>query len=150
VKTPIWLLPQTVLACHTEGLRQHGGSDGLRDEGLLASALARPQHLFAYEQAGLCRLAAASPFGIIENHPFVDGNKRTAFLAAAVFLERNGMRLVADPAHAAVFVLALADGSLDEPAFASWLRDNVARGPLPGLKRPRARPSRKAQTRKRQ
>jgi len=149
VKTPVWLLPQTVLACHTEGLRQHGGSGGLRDEGWLASALAGPQHLFTCEQSDLCRLAAAYAFGIVENHPFVDGNKRTAFLAAAVFLERNGIRLVADPAHAAVFVLALADGSLDEPAFASWLQDNVARGRLPGLKTPRARRSGKARTRKR-
>jgi death-on-curing protein len=120
-------MPEAVLAVHAECIRAFGGSDGVRDAGLRASALARPQHLHAYGKADLCRLAAAYGHGIAKNHPFVDGNKRTAFLATAIFLERNGLELTASPAHAAVFVLALADGSLDEDGFASWLRDHSKR-----------------------
>jgi death on curing protein len=134
VKRPFWLLKQVVLAMHAECLRTFGGSDGVRDMGLLESALARPQHLFAYEKADLCRLGAALGHGIAKNHPFVDGNKRTAFLAAAVFLERNGLLLTALPGHAAVFMLGVAEGKLGEEAFAAWLRDNTKR---------RARPRRK-------
>ncbi len=127
MKEPSWLLQAAVLALHAECLRTFGGSDGVRDHGLLESALARPQHLFHYEQADLCRLAAAYGHGIAKNHPFVDGNKRTAFLATTVFLERNGLEFTASPAHAAAFVLALADGSLDELGFAAWLRDTTRR-----------------------
>jgi death-on-curing protein len=127
VKPPVWLMPEAVLAVHAECIRAFGGSDGVRDAGLLASALARPQNLHAYRKADACRLAAAYGHGIAKNHPFVDGNKRTAFLATAIFLERNGLELTASPAHAAVFVLALADGSLDEDGFASWLRDHSKR-----------------------
>jgi len=126
-KQPVWLSRDAVLACHLQALRTHGGSAGLRDEGLLDSALARPPHLWHYEQAEMPVLAAAYARGIAKNHPFVDGNKRTAFLAAVVFLERNGWRVVADPAHAAVFVLALAAGELSEAAFAGWLADNTRR-----------------------
>jgi death-on-curing protein len=127
VKPPAWLMLEAVLAVHAECIRAFGGSDGVRDAGLLASALARPQHLHAYGKADLCRLAAAYGHGIAKNHPFVDGNKRTAFLATAIFLERNGLELTASPAHAAVFVIALADGSLDEDGFAAWLRDHSKR-----------------------
>jgi death-on-curing protein len=127
VKPPVWLMPEAVLAVHAECIRAFGGSDGVRDAGLRASALARPQHLHADGKADLCRLAAAYGHGIAKNHPFVDGNKRTAFLATAILLERNGLELTASPAHAAVFVLALADGSLDEDGFASWLRDHSKR-----------------------
>jgi death-on-curing protein len=127
VKPPVWLMPEAVLAVHAECIRAFGGSDGVRDAGLLASALARPQNLHAYGKADVCRLAAAYGHGIAKNHPFVDSNKRTAFLATAIFLERNGLELTASPAHAAVFVLALADGSLDEDGFASWLRDHSKR-----------------------
>ena len=127
MKEPIWLLHAAVLALHAECLQAFGGSDGVRDPGLLESALARPQHLFHYEQADLCALAAAYGHGIAKNHPFVDGNKRTAFLATTTFLERNGLEFTATPAHAAVFVLALADGSLGEAGFAAWLRDNTRR-----------------------
>jgi death on curing protein len=140
VKEPVWLLPQVVLACHAESLLAHGGSEGVRDAGLLESALARPRHLFHYEKADLPRLAAAYAHGIAKNHPFVDGNKRTAFLAAAVFLERNGCVLTADPGAAAVFVLALADGSVAEAGFAAWLRDNS---------RQRRRPARSSGKKKR-
>jgi death-on-curing protein len=129
VKEPHCLLTATAVAIHAECIAAFGGSDGIRDPGLLASALARPRHLFAYEKANLCRLAAAYGHGIAKNHPFVDGNKRTAFLATAIFLERNGLQLTASPAHAAVFVLALADGSLDEEGFAAWLREQTKRKP---------------------
>ena len=123
MKEPTWLLKQLVLACHAEAMQDHGGSDGLRDEGLLDSALARPRHLFAYESADLCRLAASYAHGIAKNHPFVDGNKRAAFVAAAVFLVVNELELTALPAHAAVFVQALAAGEIGEAEFAAWLRD---------------------------
>jgi len=146
VKTPAWLLKQVVLACHAESLRAHGGSDGLRDEGLLDSALARPLHLHGYEQADLCRLAAAYAFGIAKNHPFVDGNKRTAFLAAAVFLERTGLVLRALPGHAAAFMLGLADGSRPEAAFAAWLRDNSI-APQPARRRAKRRRGKAAKKR---
>jgi death on curing protein len=124
VKAPVWLLKQAVLAFHAECLRVHGGSDGVRDAGLLDSALARAQHAFRYGTSDLCRLAALYAIGIAKNHPFVDGNKRTAFLAATVFLERNGIAVAAEPGAAAVFMVGVADGSLDEAAFAAWLRDN--------------------------
>lgn len=124
MKAPIWLAQEAVLAMHADSVRMFGGSDGLRDPGLLESALARPRHLITYEKADLCRLAAAYGHGIAKNHPFVDGNKRAAFLAAIVFLERNGMDFTAPQAHAAAFVLGVADGTLEEEAFAQWLRDH--------------------------
>ncbi|HEX5050686.1 MAG TPA: type II toxin-antitoxin system death-on-curing family toxin [Planctomycetota bacterium] len=143
MKAPIWLMKPAVLAFHAECLRQHGGSDGLRDEGLLESALARPLHLFTYEPADLCRLAAAYAIGIAKNHPFVDGNKRTAFLAAAVFLERNGLSLLAEQGAAAVFMVGVADGSIDEAGFAAWLRDNTKSRAKGKKKAPRGRPKKK-------
>lgn len=127
MKKPIWLQKSVVMAMHAMCLQQHGGSVGIRDDGLLESALARPLHLFTDQDVDLCRLAAAYAAGIAKNHPFVDGNKRTAFLAAVVLLERNGVQFRADPAHAAVFVLGIAEGALDEESFAAWLRDNTKR-----------------------
>ena len=127
MKPPIWLRPDVVRACHDECLRAFGGSAGVRDEGLLASALARAEHRWHYDDVDLPWLAAAYAYGLVKNHPFVDGNKRVAFLCAAVFLERNGCRLTADPAHAVVFVQALAAGEIDEIGFAAWLRDNTQR-----------------------
>ncbi len=140
MKTPIWLSQEAVLAMHADSIRRFGGSDGLRDPGLLASALARPRHLFNYERADLCRLAAAYGHGIAKNHPFVDGNKRVAFLATTVFLERNGLRFTAPPAHAAAFMLGVADGTLDEEAFAAWLRENAAQTPRKARRGPGRRP----------
>jgi death-on-curing protein len=140
--TPVWLARTVVLAIHTECLRAHGGADGVRDEGLLESALARPQHAAAYVDADLCRLAAAYAVGIARNHPFVDGNKRTALLAATVFLERNGLRFTASSAEAVVFTLGIADGTLAEAAFAQWLRANTRSGtrrPRPGRRTKRRR-----------
>jgi death-on-curing protein len=141
MKEPVWLLPQVVLACHAESLLAHGGSEGVREAGLLESALARPRHLFHYEKADIPRLAAVYAHGIAKNHPFVDGNKRTAFLAAAVFLERNGFALAADPGAAAVFTIALADGSIDEAGFAIWLREHVRVARRPSASRGKRKPT---------
>jgi death-on-curing protein len=99
-----------------------GGPAGVRDHGLLASALARPRNLFAYGKPTLFTLAASYAFGLAKNHPFIDGNKRTAFIVAVVFLELNGMRFQAGEADAAVATLALAAGEMTEASFAAWLR----------------------------
>ena len=143
MKAPIWLLKQAVLAMHAECLAAFGGSDGVRDMGLLESALGRPQNLFAHAKADLCRLAAAYGHGIAKNHPFVDGNKRTAFLATVVFLERNGLSFTASPGHAAGFLLGVADGTLTEEAFAAWLRDNTRHRSRGGKKVARGKPRRR-------
>lgn len=106
-------------------LAEHGGATGLRDEGLPGSALARPEHLHAYGETDLCRLAAAYAFGIIRNHPFVDGNKRSGLLAAYVFLRVNGVELIAGEVEATTCILSLASGETGEQDFAQWLRRNV-------------------------
>ena len=107
---------------HDESLAEHGGRPGLRDEGLLESALARPLQLMAYGEPDLAALAAAYGFGLVRNHAFVDGNKRAAFLATGLFLALNGERLVTTQADATLTMLALAAGDLSEDAFADWLR----------------------------
>jgi death on curing protein len=121
VKSPVWVLPSVIEAVHDAQVAEHGGAAGMRDAGLLASALARPRNLHAYGETDLCRLAAAYASGIVRNHPFVDGNKRTAFLAAYVFLGLNGLELAADEAAAAAAMLTLASGEMGEQAFAEWL-----------------------------
>jgi death-on-curing protein len=114
---------------HTAQLREHGGSTGLRDENLLESALARPRHKFAYaEQPDLAVLAAACAFGLARNHAFVDGNKRTAFMAAYVFLGLNDLDLTADEVDVVGTMEAVADGRLTEPALADWLRTHSTAG----------------------
>jgi death-on-curing protein len=121
-----------VVALHEESLAIFGGAAGVRDEGLLESALARPRNLLGYEpQADLVRLAASYGFGLAGNHPFVDGNKRVAVLAIAVFLAINGMDFDPDQADEVRAILALAAGDLDEPALAAWIRANtrVSAGP---------------------
>ena len=123
---PIWLRSDAVIAIHERLLADHGGPTGLRDAGLLDSALARPRQVLAYEEPDLCALAAAYAFGIIRNHPFVDGNKRVAFMSAYVFLARNGLTLTAIEAGATQAVLQLAAGDMPEEQFAQWLRDNTA------------------------
>jgi len=122
VKGPIWVLPSVIAAVHDAQLAEHGGAGGMRDAGLLASALARPSNLHAYGESDVCRLAAAYASGIVRNHPFVDGNKRTALLAAYVFLGLNGLDLAADEVEAAAAMLRLASGDIEEEAFADWLR----------------------------
>jgi death-on-curing protein len=125
VKQPVWVDRAAVLSLHDESLALHGGASGVRDMGLLESALARPQNLRAYGEGDAAALAAAYAFGIIRNHPFVDGNKRTGFLAAALFLEANGYRFVAGEADVVIRTLALAASEIDEAEFAAWLRENV-------------------------
>ncbi|MGD9981788.1 MAG: type II toxin-antitoxin system death-on-curing family toxin [Hyphomonadaceae bacterium] len=127
MKRPIWVERATVLIGQAESLAAHGGAGGIRDLGLLDSALARPLNLHAYDpDADAAALAAAYAFGIIRNHhPFVDGNKRTAFLTAALFLEANGFRFVASEADVIVRTFALAASEIGEAEFAAWLRENV-------------------------
>lgn len=121
-----WLLIDVVLAMHKEQIAEHGGGDGVRGIGLLESALARPQNIHAYEpDADIARLAAAYGFGIAKNHPFVDGNKRTALVATRTFLLLNGFPLEATPADKYLAFIALADGSLSEDALAVWLREKI-------------------------
>ena len=110
---------------HDESLAEHGGLPGLRDEGLLESALARPHQLLAYGQPDVAALAAAYGFGLIRNHVFADGNKRVAFLATGLFLALNGQRLVTTQADATLTVLAMAAGDLSEDDFAHWLRAHI-------------------------
>lgn len=117
-----WIDPQALLLLHGESLAEHGGLPGLRDAGLFESALARPQNLAGYGMPDLFELAAAYGFGLARNHPFVDGNKRAAFLATGLFLALNGYRLVTTQLDATQTMLALAAGELDEAVFAAWLR----------------------------
>lgn len=114
-------------AVHDEQLLEHGGAAGVRDDGLFESALARPEHLAHYGRPDLAELAAAYGYGLARNHPFIDGNKRTAFVAVELFLELNGASLVADDASCVLTMLALASGTLDEAAIASWVRAHMRR-----------------------
>ena len=123
-----WLRGDVVIAMHGEQIAEHGGSPGIRDAGLLSSALARPQNQVAYGKPSVFNLAAAYAFGVIQNHPFVDGNKRAGFLAAYVFLDLNGWELVASEAEAVSAVMALATGEMDEAGFSDWLKDNSVTG----------------------
>ncbi|MFY7855156.1 MAG: type II toxin-antitoxin system death-on-curing family toxin [Rubrivivax sp.] len=120
-----WIDRRALLLLHDESIAEHGGAPGIRDEGLLESALARPLNLVAYGEPDWAELAASYGVGLAKNHPFVDGNKRAAFLAVGLFLALNGRRLVATQAEATMTMLAVAAGSLDEPAFAAWLRSHT-------------------------
>ena len=123
---PRWLTRAMVVALHDESIALFGGMPGIRDEGLLDSAIARPRNRHAYEPAvGLTRLAAAYGFGLARNHPFADGNKRIAVLAVAVFLSLNGCRFDPDEADEVRAILALAAGELDEEALARWIEENT-------------------------
>ena len=122
---PVWLLKGVVLAVHDMQLAEHGGPAGVRDDALPEPALARPNDLHASGDRDLCRLAATYTFGIIRNHPFVDGDKRTGFLAAYIFLKINGLELIVGEVEATSAALGLASGNTDEKAFAAWLRANV-------------------------
>jgi death-on-curing protein len=118
-----WVNRHALLLLHAESLAEHGGAAGLRDAGLLDSALARAQNLAVYGTPDYAQLAAAYGFGLAKNHAFVDGNKRAAFLATGLFLALNGYRLTATQADATLTVLALAAGEIDEPAFVNWIRE---------------------------
>jgi death-on-curing protein len=123
VSGPKWIPHQAVRSIHTDQLRQHGGSFGVRDEGLLDSALNRPKNRWAYGlDADLFDLAAEYAFGISRNHPFVDGNKRTAFVVCVVFLEMNGHQFNASETDTVRMMLTLASGEIEEGSFAEWLR----------------------------
>ena len=123
-----WISKQALVLLHGESLATHGGSEGMRDECLLESALMRPQNIVAYADADnppdVAVLAASYGVGIAKNHPFIDGNKRAAFLAVGMFLYLNGLRLQASQAEASVTMLAVAAGDISEEAFAAWLREH--------------------------
>ena len=121
-----WILKQTVLRVHDEQLAEHGGGGGIRDVGLLESALARPENLAAYGKPDVADLAAAYATGFIKNHPFVDGNKRTGYVAAELFLALNGYSLGADDVDATLTTLKLAASEISESKFADWIRRHLA------------------------
>jgi death-on-curing protein len=126
VNEPRWLSVVLALAVHADQIKDHGGSLGLRDRGLLESALDRPRNQFHYEpNSDVCELAAAYGFGIAKNHPFVDGNKRVAFQAMYLFLGMNGLRIDAPEENVVSTILALASGNLEEETLAAWLRDHT-------------------------
>lgn len=121
-KAPAWLTVEAVLAMHEQLVAEHGGSSTVRDHGLLESALAAPKHRYAYGERDIFVLATAYAYGITRNHPFIDGNKRTAFLAAYTFLGINGWELNAPEEQVVSAVLGLSDRSMSAEAFAEWLR----------------------------
>ena len=126
MNTPwVWLDPSVLLAVHEEQLAEHGGAPGTRDMGLFESALARPQNQAHYGDSDAADLAASYGFGLARNHPFIDGNKRTAFVAVELFLSLNDLELGADDADCVLTMLAVAAGTLDEAAFAAWLRTHT-------------------------
>ncbi|MGA9779441.1 MAG: type II toxin-antitoxin system death-on-curing family toxin [Limisphaerales bacterium] len=124
MKMPVWILRETALTLHEQTLAESGGEAGLRDEGLPDSALAKPQNLFAYGKPTLFELAASYGFGLVKNHPFMDGNKRVGFLLAVIFLELNGHHFQATEPEAAVRTRALAAGEMSETQYAAWLKAN--------------------------
>jgi death-on-curing protein len=122
----VWIEEAVVWAVHEAQLAEHGGSAGVRDAKLLDSALARPLNLVAYGTPDLADCAAAYGFGIARNHPFIDGNTRTAFVCTELFIELNDHSLLADDAQCVSTMLAVAAGELDEATFAAWLRQHMA------------------------
>ena len=125
---PIWIEKEALLLLHAKSLARFGGAEGLRDEGLLDSALARPRNAFHYDDLGdVAGLTASYAFGLAKNHPFIDGNKRAAFMAVGLFLGANGWELVAGPVEAIRAVQALAGGEIGEAEFAAWLRLQIKR-----------------------
>jgi death-on-curing protein len=128
VNEPVWINQNAVISMHLEALMHHGGAEGIRDLGLLESALARPKNLFAYSEQvpSFARLAASYAKGIVANHPFVDGNKRTAFIVSATFLLLNGLKLTASKEDRVLKFWSLADGSLSEEDLAQWFEQTTA------------------------
>ena len=125
--TPVWIDEPETLTLHDRLIALHGGAAGLRDRALLTSALARPRQHFAYaEPSDIVVMAALYTAGIVRNHPFVDGNKRTGFVVGILFLELNGYRFIASEEEAAQAVIALANGTLDEDGYTAFLLANVA------------------------
>lgn len=126
-ETWIWIDASVITAIHEEQLAEHGGGAGVRDAGLLESALARPLQLAVYGEPDAAALAAAYGFGLAKNHPFIDGNKRSAFVAVELFLALNGWQLDADDAGCVMAMLSLAGGDSSETDFAQWIRANSSR-----------------------
>ncbi len=121
--TPVWIRRESLLALHERSISRHGGIRGIRDVGLLESALARPENKWSYEpETSVYRLAAAYCFGIVKNHPFLDGNKRAGFSAMNLFLRLNGVRLVADATSAELAVIEVASSQMNEDELAAWLQ----------------------------
>lgn len=127
MKEPIWLLDAIVTAIHNRQLAEHGGLEGVRDPGMLSSALARPKNAFAYSQPqpDLSSLAAAYAFGIAKNHPFVDGNKRTAYVVCRTFLKLNGHDIEATEIEKYQTFLAVAEATIDESELTQWIRSKL-------------------------
>jgi len=126
----VWVEKSALLVLHEHSIMRHGGSRGIRDEGLLESALARPQNLLAYvENVSLAQIGASYAFGLAKNHPFVDGNKRAAFGALGISLKANGWNLTAPQAEAALTILRVAAGAMTEEELAAWIENNLVRRP---------------------
>jgi death on curing protein len=124
MKEPHWFSREECLALHDLMLADYGGLSGVRDDNMLESALAKPRQLFAYGEPTLAEMAAAYAAGVVKNHPFLDGNKRTGFMLGAAFLERNGREFFASEVDATLKTLALAAGEMDERQYAAWLAEN--------------------------
>jgi death-on-curing protein len=124
VPAPKWVTYEQVIAIHSRQLRRFGGAPGLRDEGMLRSALERPVNKWQYEQAEMPVLAAACAFGLAKNHAFVDGNKRIAFMTMIIFLRKNGVQFAPEQAHATKMFYALAAGEVSEESLTRWIKDN--------------------------
>ena len=125
MKKWIWIDSRAIIAIHDEQLAEHRGAAGTREQGLLASALSRPSNLAAYEKPDAAALAASYAVGLAKNHPFVDGNKRTAFVALELFLALNGFELNANDVDCILTTLAVASGEMDEPMLSEWIRGNM-------------------------
>lgn len=123
---PIWIPREMVLAMHLRQLAEHGGGQGVRDDGLLDSALQRPQNKLAYESPDLAELAAAYAFGIARNHPFIDGNKRTALVTSFTFLYVNGLKVITSQEENTKKFMALAAGTIEEKELADWFKQNTS------------------------
>ena len=123
-KEPRWITYEQAIAMHSRQLRRFGGAPGLRDEGMLRSALDRPINKWRDEQANFAALAAAYAFGLAKNHAFVDGNKRIAFLSIRVFLVKNGVQFEPGPAESTLIIISLAAGDVSEESLTRWIRDN--------------------------
>ena len=129
MKRWVWLHPEVVLAVHEDRLAEHGGGVGIRDQGLLQSALSRPENLAAYGKPDVADLATAYGYGISRNHAFIDGNKRTGFVAVELFLGLNEYVLSAEDSQRALTMLAVAAGDMTEQALAAWIRSHAAKQP---------------------
>ena len=141
---PRWITKEQALLMHAEQLAIFGGPPGVRDEAMLESALARPQNKWAYGETDLAALAAAYGFGLSRNHPFVDGNKRAAFMCMMVFLRKNGIAFAPHSSHATVAMVNLAAGEIAEEGLARWIRDNWPEAAKTAAKQPKKTPAKKA------